>query len=108
MLCLALVVVLGGAAVSRSISIGSGAAADSPPTLRSTPDALIYGHARTVYLQILAAGYLDADGPADLIVGELPTGTQGDERTESNALLGRMSWPALAGPRASAWGIEGI
>ena len=60
----------------------------APPPLSSTPDALVFGHAANVYLQILAAGRLDGDAADDLVVGELPTGTRGDERTRQVEIIG--------------------
>ncbi len=69
----------------------------SPIRLPTEPSALIYGHAATVYLQILAAGQLDTDGAADLVIGELVTGRHSDEPMESALLPGRPNWPRRSG-----------
>lgn len=67
------------------------------PEIRAAPDSSVHGSATDVTLLVWAADDLDGDGATDLVLGELPTGTRGDETTEPLVLLGRGGWPASAG-----------
>lgn len=91
-------------AVVVAIAVAAGADAapvrHEPLPVRGVPDAEILGSARNVTLTIYGVGRLDDDDAADLLLGELPTGTRGDERTEPVVVLGRSSWPASTAVRS--------
>jgi len=88
------------AALALLLGVSAARAGHVPLPVRGALDAQILGSARDVTLTVYGVGMMNADDAADLLLGELPTGVHGDEKSEPVVVLGRSTWPASAAVRS--------